>query len=209
MSFVIRLSPSGPPVSGTVGYFWTIGADGESVELVPPPELGGVTSFNERSGDVTPQEGDYDADIVDYSPTTPGNWGPTPPTTTQGALDSLSNVTNLEQHAAGSLGAAATITFTTPAITPKRSGAYLVMAYICGTANGATTEALELLADAVSIAQGSTGVGDSNKFAGALYAVAGLDPSVPHTFTVRATAAAGTNTAAAGEVRIVTLEIGG
>ncbi len=169
----------------------------------------GVTSFNERTGAVVPQEGDYDADIVDYAPTTAVDWGATPPANVATALDALARTNNLEQHAAGSLGAAATISFTTPAITPKRSGIYLVVAYICGTASGATNEALELLQDAVSIAQGSTGTGNSNKFCGALMAVAQVTTGATHTFTVRATTDVGTNTSASGEIRIVTLEIGG
>ena len=37
MDFVIRKGPSGAPAGGTPGYFWTVGPDGQSVRLAPPP----------------------------------------------------------------------------------------------------------------------------------------------------------------------------
>jgi len=72
MNFTIRKGPSGPPAGGTPGYFWTVGADGASVELVPPAAVGGVTSWNGRAGAVVPVTNDYEASQVFNDSLVPG-----------------------------------------------------------------------------------------------------------------------------------------
>lgn len=62
--------PSDLPSGGTDGQILTKTADGVSWE--DPPE-GGVTSFNGRTGAVTPQTGDYTAEMVGARPST---WTP-------------------------------------------------------------------------------------------------------------------------------------
>ena len=63
--------PSDLPSGGTDGQILTKTADGVAWEDVPDT---GVTSFNSRTGAVTPQEGDYTADMVGARPST---WTPT------------------------------------------------------------------------------------------------------------------------------------
>ena len=62
--------PSDLPSGGTDGQILTKTADGVAWEDVPDT---GVTSFNSRTGAVTPQEGDYTADMVGARPDT---WTP-------------------------------------------------------------------------------------------------------------------------------------
>lgn len=56
-------APSGLPDGGTTGQILTQGADGP--EWADPPDTG-VTTFNNRSGAVTPQAGDYSADMIEF-----------------------------------------------------------------------------------------------------------------------------------------------
>ena len=63
--------PSDLPAGGTDGQILTKTADGVAWEDAPE---GGVTSFKGRTGAVTPQEGDYTADMVGARPST---WTPT------------------------------------------------------------------------------------------------------------------------------------
>ena len=63
--------PSDLPAGGTDGQILTKTADGVAWEDAPEA---GVTSFKERTGAVTPQEGDYTADMVGARPAT---WTPT------------------------------------------------------------------------------------------------------------------------------------
>ena len=63
--------PSDLPAGGTDGQILTKTADGVAWEDAPEA---GVTSFNGRTGAVTPQEGDYTADMVGARPST---WTPT------------------------------------------------------------------------------------------------------------------------------------
>ena len=63
--------PSDLPSGGTDGQVLTKTADGVVWEDAPDT---GVTSFNSRTGAVTPQEGDYTADMVGARPST---WTPT------------------------------------------------------------------------------------------------------------------------------------
>lgn len=63
--------PSDLPPGGTDGQVLTKTSDGVAWEDVPDT---GVTSFNSRTGAVTPQEGDYTADMVGARPDT---WTPT------------------------------------------------------------------------------------------------------------------------------------
>ena len=63
--------PSDLPAGGTDGQILTKTADGVAWEDAPEA---GVTSFKERTGAVTPQEGDYTADMVGARPST---WTPT------------------------------------------------------------------------------------------------------------------------------------
>lgn len=63
--------PSDLPAGGTDGQILTKTADGVAWEDAPE---GGVTSFNSRTGAVTPQSGDYTADMVGARPNT---WTPT------------------------------------------------------------------------------------------------------------------------------------
>ena len=62
--------PSDLPSGGTDGQILTKTADGVAWEDAPDT---GVTSFNSRTGAVTPQEGDYTADMVGARPDT---WTP-------------------------------------------------------------------------------------------------------------------------------------
>lgn len=62
--------PSDLPAGGTDGQILTKTADGVAWEDAPE---GGVTSFNSRTGAVTPQDGDYTADMVGARPDT---WTP-------------------------------------------------------------------------------------------------------------------------------------
>ena len=62
--------PSDLPAGGTDGQILTKTADGVAWEDAPEA---GVTSFNSRTGAVTPQEGDYTADMVGARPDT---WTP-------------------------------------------------------------------------------------------------------------------------------------
>ena len=62
--------PSDLPAGGTDGQILTKTADGVAWEDAPDT---GVTSFNSRTGAVTPQEGDYTADMVGARPDT---WTP-------------------------------------------------------------------------------------------------------------------------------------
>ena len=59
-------APSGLPDGGTTGQILTQGADGP--EWADAPDTG-VTTFNGRTGAVTPQNGDYTAAMVDAIPT--------------------------------------------------------------------------------------------------------------------------------------------
>lgn len=59
--------PSDLPAGGTDGQILTKTADGVAWEDAPE---GGVTSFKGRTGAVTPQEGDYTADMVGARPDT-------------------------------------------------------------------------------------------------------------------------------------------
>ena len=64
-------APSGLPDGGTDGQVLTKTSDGVAWEDAPEA---GVTSFKGRTGAVTPQEGDYTADMVGARPST---WTPT------------------------------------------------------------------------------------------------------------------------------------
>lgn len=57
-------APSGLPDGGTTGQILTQGTDGP--EWADPPDTG-VTTFNNRSGAVTPQVGDYSADMIEFA----------------------------------------------------------------------------------------------------------------------------------------------
>lgn len=63
--------PSDLPSGGTDGQILTKTADGVAWEDAPE---GGVTSFNSRTGAITPQTGDYTAEMVGARPST---WTPT------------------------------------------------------------------------------------------------------------------------------------
>lgn len=64
-------APSGLPDGGTPGQVLTQGASGP--EWTDAPDTG-VTTFNDRTGAVTPQSGDYTAEMVGARPST---WTPT------------------------------------------------------------------------------------------------------------------------------------
>lgn len=72
-TFAWRLPPSGPILTGTPGYTVVVAADGRSFELVPSGSVGGVTSWNLRTGAVVPVAGDYFAsEVTDDSSVTHG-----------------------------------------------------------------------------------------------------------------------------------------
>ena len=88
--------PSDLPSGGTDGQILTKTTDGVAWEDAPE---GGVTSFNGRTGAVTPQEGDYTADMVGARPDT---W--TPSAADVGAIPNPSGGTTgqiLEKTATG------------------------------------------------------------------------------------------------------------
>lgn len=64
--------PSDLPAGGTDGQILTKTVDGVAWENAPE---GGVTSFNSRTGAITPQAGDYTADMVGALPTQTGTQG--------------------------------------------------------------------------------------------------------------------------------------
>lgn len=64
--------PSDLPGGGTDGQILTKTADGVAWENAPE---GGVTSFNSRTGAITPQAGDYTAEMVGALPTQTGTQG--------------------------------------------------------------------------------------------------------------------------------------
>ena len=64
--------PSDLPAGGTDGQILTKTVDGVAWEDAPE---GGVTSFNSRTGAITPQAGDYTADMVGAIPTQTGTQG--------------------------------------------------------------------------------------------------------------------------------------
>ena len=64
--------PSDLPAGGTDGQILTKTTDGVAWEDAPE---GGVTSFNSRTGAITPQAGDYTADMVGAIPTQTGTQG--------------------------------------------------------------------------------------------------------------------------------------
>lgn len=153
--------------------------------------------------------GQLPAAAAGYVPGFAPSWGASPPTTVANALDKLALPTNLNTQAAGALGPAATITFTSAPFTPTRAGNYLVVATIAGSCSGAATEACELLADAVSLATASVGTANANEFQCTLVGLASISTGAPHTLTVRATASAGNNSAASGGIKVIYLEVGG
>ena len=53
------------PDGGTTGQILTVGASG-AAEWADPPDTG-VTTFNGRTGAVTPQAGDYSADMIEFA----------------------------------------------------------------------------------------------------------------------------------------------
>jgi hypothetical protein len=146
---------------------------------------------------------------VAYDPENPSDWGSTPPERVAAALDSLASLLAYDEQANGAITPAGTITFTTTAITPKRSGFYLVLASIAGTNSAAGTEALQLLADNVIIDSAETGTGNGNKWQATLMGLDHVTVGAPHTFSVVAVASTGTTTVSPGFAKIITIELGG
>lgn len=152
--------------------------------------------------------GQVEADGVAYDPFTPVNWGPTPPETVAGALDQLANVLSAgEEHASGALGPGTTATFTTPAITPKRGGLFLIVATLAATGSAAASESCNLLVNGVSVASANVGTGNGSEFQVTLIALATI--ALGQVVAISATASTGTNTVASGGAKIALVEFGG
>ena len=108
-------SPSGLPTGGTPGQILTKTDDGTAWQN--PPDTG-VTTFNGRTGAVTPQAGDYTAEMVGARPST---WTPTasdvgavPTTRTINSKPLSSNVTlTADDVGAGAPATSAIVTLTT------------------------------------------------------------------------------------------------
>ena len=106
--------PSDLPAGGTDGQILTKTADGVAWEDAPEA---GVTSFKGRTGAVTPQEGDYTADMVGARPDTwtpsASDVGAVPTTRTINSKPLSSNVTlTAEDVGAGAPANSTTITLT-------------------------------------------------------------------------------------------------
>ncbi len=104
-------------------------------------------------------------------------------------------------------GPADPISFTSGAVTPAKSGTYLALASFDGTISGADGLAIDLRVDGeilqiIYLPSTSTG------WAGMVVAVAALDPTVSHTWTLTATTFGGVVnlSSAAGQARIVLVE---
>lgn len=150
------------------------------------------------------------ADLVGYTPAVPADWGVVDPTQVANALDQMAATTRAGQEAnAGVVGPADPITFTTANVTPVASGKFLVWGTVSADASGASTQVINLYADAVVVATGKAGTGGAGPFNGSLVAFVALDNTVTHTFAIEANANAGTNTANAGWMKLMWLEIGG
>ena len=108
-------SPSGLPTGGTPGQILTKTDDGTAWQN--PPDTG-VTTFNGRTGAVTPQAGDYTAEMVGARPST---WTPTasdvgavPTTRTVNSKPLSSNITlTADDVNAASPPSSTTVTLTT------------------------------------------------------------------------------------------------
>src|SRR5699024_1464951 len=106
--------PSDLPSGGTDGQILTKTADGVAWEDAPE---GGVTTFNGRTGAVTPKAGDYTAEMVGARPST---WTPTasdvgavPTTRTINSKPLSSNITlTADDVGAGAPANSATVTLT-------------------------------------------------------------------------------------------------
>lgn len=95
-----------------------------------------------------------------------------------------SDVANTATNAAG-LGPALSIYFETAAITPVRTGKFLVWATGSGDAAGLTSEQFRLWADGsgvTKIASGKTSTASQSSFTCCIHGYVELDPDVTHTF---------------------------
>ena len=148
------------------------------------------------------------APLVSFTPTTPSNWPATPPTTAQAALDDLALIAADVDASNG--GPSPTVTFTTGAITPLKSGTYLLIGQISGTCSANSNINGNLLADAVTVSQAVTGTGGpAFQWSMTMVGIAVVTNNAPHTFTVNATASIGNITVTGGMARITHVELGG
>jgi len=166
----------------------------------PTTTLGGLDQLAART---TPT-----ATTLSYTPAVPANWKPVPSTVAD-ALDQLVVSHASAQANAATVGPTLAITFTSTAITPIGSGVFMVWGTVSADASGASTQVIDLLADGAVIATGKAGTGGAGPFNGSLIALAPLAPGSTHTFAIRATASGGTNTANAGWMKVMVLELGG
>jgi hypothetical protein len=143
------------------------------------------------------------ASAIIYTPSVPANWVPTP-ANVAAALDQLS-ANNLTRQNSGALGPLATVSFTTTAIAPVMSARYLVIAKLTVTTTGVANVTATLLQGATTLdtSQGGTGgAGPLNLTCIGTF----VGTAAPQTFTIQATASAGTLTAAISGLTITVLE---
>jgi hypothetical protein len=147
---------------------------------------------------------------IGYTVGTATDWFTTAPTTVAAALDALALTSRAGQEAnVAVVGPSDPIKFTTAAVQPVASGKYLVIGTVSADASGASTQVINLYADATVIATGKSGTGGAGPFNGTLVAFVTLSRAATHTFAIEADASAGTNTANAGWMKLMWLEIGG
>lgn len=111
------------------------------------------------------------------------------------------------QANAAPIGPLLTVTFTTTAITPTKSGTFMVWGNLAANASGVSTQAGTLLLDGVTVLDTQiSGTGGAGPFDMSFLGFVTVSFAA-HTFAVQATASAGTNTIPAGDAAIMFLEL--
>jgi len=148
------------------------------------------------------------AGLAVFNPAQPGNFGLPTPSNVQDALDDLADTSSSNTHFnAAILAAAASILLTSPAVTPVRSGRFLVTVNISATATVAGTFTCNLQADGATQASSQMVTGGGGLVFLSATQIVNLSRIVSHTFGVQLVASAGTVTAAVGFARINVVEL--
>lgn len=114
---------------------------------------------------------------------------------------------NGRQANAGVIGPLATVTFTTTAIQPQRSGLFMVWGNLSANASGVSNQTGTMLADATVIDNAIAGTGGAGPFDLNFLGFIQLAKNATHTFSVSSVASAGTNTIPAGDAAIMFMEL--